>query len=166
VKRLQVPGRRPVVAVISLALFACCASLAAAEEVTRDSYREAVEPICKKDAKANERIFAGVRAMVHHKEFRSAAARFTKAAQALERAISELRKVPPPPADQARVGKWLEDVELEAKLFERVAGKLRAGDARGAERMVAQLSHQAVVANAQVIPLEFHYCELQPSRYT
>jgi hypothetical protein len=149
------------------ALFALCfASLAAAEEVTRDSYREAVEPICKQNAEANMRIFKGVRTMVRKQQFKTAAARFDKAAKALKQTVAQLRQVPPPPVDEARLKKWLDDVSIEVSLFEQTAAKLRAGNARAAIRLVSRLTHQANVSNSVVIPFEFHYCKLDPSRFT
>lgn len=161
---MPIPALRSVVS-LSLAVVVCAVTLAAAEEVTRDSYREAVEPICKQNTKANERIFKGVRSMVGKGELKRAATQFTKAARALKGTVSELRTVSRPPADRRRLGKWLEAVSVEASWFERVAAKLRAGEAAAAERMVARLSHQAVVTNSQVIPFEFHYCRLEPSRF-
>lgn len=160
-------GPRPRLAfAFSLMLAISVASLASAEEVTRDSYREAVEPICKQNTMANERIFKGVRAMVRRGESKRAARQFAKAARALTKTVAELRMVPRPAADESRLGKWLDEVSLEASLFEKIAGKLRAGKVSSAERMVAQLSHQAAVANNQVIAFEFHYCHLEPSRFT
>jgi uncharacterized protein YigA (DUF484 family) len=149
------------------AVFALCfASLAAAEEVTRDSYREAVEPICKQNAQANMRIFNGVRTMVRQHRFKGAAARFDRAAEALKQTVAQLRRVPEPPADETRLKKWLDDVSAEVSLFEQTAAKLRTGDTHAALRLVSRLTHQANVSNAVVVPFEFHYCKLDPSRFT
>lgn len=139
---------------------------AAAAEITRDSYREAVEPICQANTKANERIFRGVRSEVRHGELQLAARRFEEAAKSLKRSIAQLRKVPQPSGDESRLAKWLREVSEEAELFERVAAKLRAGQKASALRMVVRLNTQAMVANAAVVPFEFHYCRLEPSRFT
>ncbi|HET8565810.1 MAG TPA: hypothetical protein VFL77_04970 [Solirubrobacterales bacterium] len=147
-------------------LTAFAVAAAGAEEVTRNSYREVVEPICRTDTKANERIFAGVRAMVRRDELKPAAARFEKAAKALRRAVSQLRAVPRPVADEARLAKWLRDLSVEVSLFGRVATKLRAGEKAAAERMVIRLTSQASRANSLVLPFEFRYCKLEPSRFT
>jgi hypothetical protein len=154
------------VACLGLLLALCFVSLAAAEEVTRDSYREAVEPICKQNAAANQRIFEGVRGMVRRHQLSAAAGRFTRAAKALKQTLAQLRQVPQPPADEQRLAKWLGDVSVEAALFERTAAMLRAGNLKGAYRFVARLSHQATVTNAVVFPFQFHYCQLDPSQFT
>lgn len=142
------------------------AGFASADEVSRDSYREAAEPICKVNTEANERIFAGVRGEVKHGKLKAAAQQFEKAAKALQGALGELRPLPRPSADVERLAKWFREIEKEVSLFKATAAKLRAGQKRGAERMVVRLTHQAEIANAVVVPFEFHYCHLEPSRFT
>jgi hypothetical protein len=151
---------------VGLTAFALFASLATAAEVTRDSYREAAEPICQANTQANERILAGVRSEVKRGKLAPAAAQFTKAAKALKLAKRQLAAVPQPPADQARLGKWLGLVETEGSLFERISAQLRAGQKSAAERTVAKLSTNANQANNLVIPFEFRYCRFEPSRFT
>jgi hypothetical protein len=148
---------------VSLAL---ATSLAAAAEVTRDSYREAVEPICKSDTQANERIFAGVKREVRQGRLKPAALKFAKAAAALKSAIDQIQKVPAPAADAARLSKWLGKISNEAGYFEAVSKKLRSGDKAGAEHLVNKLTTEAGAANNVVIPFEFTYCRLEPSRFT
>jgi hypothetical protein len=142
------------------------AALAHAAEVTRDSYREAVEPICQVNTKANERILAGVRPEVRAGKLAPAAAQFAKAARALKTTLRQLGAVARPPADAARLGEWLTDVKAEAALFERIAAQLRAGQKSLAEHTVVELTTNAAKANNLVLPFEFHYCRLEPSRFT
>jgi hypothetical protein len=144
----------------------CMASLAGAAEVTHDSYREAVEPICKSNTEANERILAGVRAEVKANKLKPASRQFSKAARALEGTVRELRAIPRPPADTARLGRWLATVEEEASYFERVGDLLKAGNKAKAEKMVVRLTSNAQRANNMVLMFEFHYCRLEPSRFT
>jgi hypothetical protein len=158
--------RSSAVGLCVLALLASLAMSALAAEVTRDSYREEVEPICKTDTQANERILAGVKAEVRAGKLKPAAAAFVKAAKALKTAVGELRAVPSPAADAARLSKWLDKVSTEASLFERVAAKLTAGDKAAAQKLVVKLTNEANAANNVVIPFEFRYCRLEPSRFT
>jgi hypothetical protein len=155
-----------VITAIAAVAVASCTSLAAAAEITRDSYREAVEPICKTDTEANERIFAGVKQEVRQGKLKPAAVKFSKAAVALKAAIAQIQKVPAPAADAARLSKWLGKVSNEAGYFGAVAKKLRAGDKAGAEHLVNKLTTEAGAANNVVIPFEFTYCRLEPSRFT
>ncbi|HEX3361800.1 MAG TPA: hypothetical protein VHS74_12470 [Solirubrobacterales bacterium] len=141
-------------------------SLAAANEVTRESYRQAVEPICKRNTEANERILGRVRSEVRTGKLKPAAAQFIKAAVELKKTIAQLRGVPRPPADTARLSRWLGKVSLEAGLLEAAGAKLRAGEKAEAQRMVVKLTGNANRANAIVIPFEFEYCRFEPSRFT
>jgi hypothetical protein len=154
------------VALCATAIFISLSSIAFAGEVTRATYREAVEPICKADTQANERIFAGVKGEVRQGKLKPAAVKFAKAAAALKSAIAQIQKVPAPAADAARLSKWLGKVSNEAGYFEAVSKKLRAGDKAGAEHLVNKLTTEAGAANNVVIPFEFTYCRLEPSRFT
>ncbi len=149
-----------------LAFLLTGASLAAAEEVTRDSYKAAVEPICKANTQANEKILKGVRAEVKAGKLKLAGAQFSKAAAALKQAYAQLGAVPQPPADTAKLGKWLAYVKTEASLFEEAAKALGAGNKTKAQTIVVKLTHNANLANDQVISFGFRYCKLEPSKFT
>jgi hypothetical protein len=156
-----------VLSVVVLVLSMLAAPLAqAAEEVTREGYTEAVEPICKVNAEANEKILKGVRAKVKAGKLDAAARQFSRAATALRKTIKQLKAVPQPSADQAKLAKWLRYVEAEATLFEKTAKKLKADDRNGAQAMVIRLTHNANQANNQVLAFEFRYCRFEPSKFT
>jgi hypothetical protein len=158
--------RRVLAALCGVALLAPLVTPALAAEPTRETYKEAVEPICRADTQANERILAGVRQEVRGGKLAPAAARFTKAAKALKKTVGELRAVPPPPADRSRLSRWLGQVSTEVSLFEQVAARLRAGQKAQAERIVTKLTTNANQANNMVLPFEFEYCRFDPSRFT
>jgi hypothetical protein len=158
--------RRFVLLIAATAALLVAALPAAAAEVTRTSYREAVEPICKVNTEANERILGGVRAEVRQGRLKRASARFSRAAKALKRALGELKSVPQPSADAARLARWLRFVTTEATLFQATAAKLEAGDKTAAQADVVRLTHNATLANDTVLPFEFKYCRFEPSRFT
>ncbi len=143
-----------------------CAGGAFAAQATRDAYREGAEPICKANTQANERILQGVRAEVKAGKLKPAAARFAKAAAALKKSLAQLRAIPQPSADRAKLSKWFGDIGTEAGLFEAVAAKLRAANKAQAERLVVKLTSNADRANNVVIGFEFTYCRFEPSRFT
>jgi hypothetical protein len=66
-------------AAVICALALVLVSAAIAAEVSRDEYKDGVEPICKTNTQANERIFAGVKAEVRQGKLKKPAASFTKA---------------------------------------------------------------------------------------
>jgi hypothetical protein len=152
-------------AMAALAVLAA-ASLAQATEVSRDSYREAVEPICKANTLANEKILKGAKAEVKANKLKPAAQKFERAAAALSKSYAQLAAVPKPAADTAKLTKWLSYVKTEASLLRATAAKLEAGDKIGAEANVVRLTHTASLANNQVAVFEFQYCRFKPSRFT
>ncbi|HTT94913.1 MAG TPA: hypothetical protein VMF55_09585 [Solirubrobacterales bacterium] len=137
-----------------------------AAEVSRDEYKEAAEPICKTSAKANEQILAGVRKEVKQGKLKTAAAKFAKASKAQSKSLKQLEALPQPTADEARLGKWLGYLKVEAQLFEQAGNKLKAGDKAGAEHVFAKLTPNANKANNQVLPFEFRYCRLEPQKFS
>ncbi len=156
--------RAPLLLLCAAALSA--ASLASATEVTRDSYKAEVEPICKTNTEANEKILKGVRQLVKAGKLKAAGAQFTKAAKALKQAYNQLKAVPQPPADTAKLGKWLAYVKTEAELFEKAAAALKANNKTKAQTYVVKLTHNANLANNQVLAFGFRYCKLEPSKFT
>lgn len=152
--------------VVVLALAVLALPVAQADETERAEYKEAVEPICKANTKANERILKGVRGKVKAGKLKAAARQFSRAATALRKTHGELKAVPQPPADQAKLTKWLKYVKEEANLFQKTANKLNAGDKNGALGMVIRLEHNANQANNQVLGFEFRYCRFEPSKFT
>jgi hypothetical protein len=139
---------------------------AQATEMTRESYKEAVEPICKTNTQANERILKGVRKEVKEGKLKLAGSKFAKAATALHRTLLQLQAVEKPPADKTKLEKWLGYIGLEVTLFQKTAKKLKAEDKAGAQAMVIRLTHNATQANNQVLGFEFHYCRFEPSKFT
>jgi hypothetical protein len=146
--------------------FCLIVSLAAAEEVTRDSYKATVEPICQVNSKANERILKGVRQEVKQGKLKLAGSKFLKAGAALQKTYAELAAVAKPSADEARLTTWLGYVKTEAGLFTQAGKALKAGNKHKAQKLVNKLTQNANKANATVLAFNFHYCRFEPSKYT
>ncbi len=132
----------------------------------RDAYKEQVEPICKTNVKANERILKGVKAKVTHGKLKLAATQFTKAANSTHKALAKLKMVPQPPGEKAALGKWLKYIQEEEGYFRKIAQKLKKGDKNGATAMQIRLQHTATQANNTVLAFEFKYCRVEPSKFS
>lgn len=157
-------GKKLIVSLVAAAaLLGAVPSMAA--EQTPEGYKEAVEPICKANTEANEKILKGVRAKVKAGKLDAAAKQFRGAARALKRTRTQLLAVPKPPEDATRLTKWLGYVKTEIDLFEAVARKLSHDEATAAQRMVVRLINNAKQANNQVLDYEFRYCRFKPSRF-
>ncbi len=74
--------------------------------------------------------------------------------------------MPQPPADEARLTKWLSYIKQEAELFQTGAKALKAGKKSKVQRIVIKLNRTANLANSTVLSFGFHYCKLQPSKFT
>jgi hypothetical protein len=137
------------------------ASAAFGAETTRSEYKQAVEPICARNAQANEDILEGVRAKVRERKLKPAGRQFVRASVALRGTLGKLRRVPQPTADETLLGKWLEGVGREAGLLRATGKSLIAGDRRHAEQLVRKLTEGARETNAIVAGFAFHHCRLE-----
>jgi hypothetical protein len=148
----------------AMLLFGVAAPLALA--ITRTEYKERVEPICKKNSEANEKILKTVRKEVKENKLKTAGAKFLKASSALTATYNELKAVEQPTEDAAKLTKWLGYVKTEASLFKSGGMALKAGNKKKAQKFVNQLNSNANKANAEVLSFSFHYCKFEPSKYT
>jgi hypothetical protein len=160
----QVPGKKLVFSLVAIAvLFATVPALAA--EVTPDEYKAQVEPICKANTQANEKILEGVRKNVKQGKLSKASQQLFAAAKALKKTRGELLKVPTPSTDATRLTKWLDGVKTEVDLLEAAARKLAKGEKNGASKMVIRLKSNATKTNNLVLSYEFHYCKFEPQKF-
>src|SRR3954452_16204737 len=145
-------------------LFASMA-LGASLDEERETYKDQVEPICKQNRQANERVLKGVKKNIQNGKLKLAGTQFAKGAAALKKARTQLTAVPQPSADSARLTKWLGLVKTEVELFEKVSKKLKAGDKGGAQRMALQLTSTVNRDNNTLLAYEFKYCRVQTSQF-
>jgi hypothetical protein len=150
----------------SLVIAMVVAAGAFAGEIGRPEYKEAAEPICKASAQANERILSGVSKEVKQGKLKAPAAKFAKASKEQAQTLKQLEALPQPAADEARLAKWFSYLKLEAELFAQAGRKLKAGDKPGAEHAITKLRLNANKANNEVLPFEFHYCRLEPQKFS
>lgn len=151
-----------IAALLGLAL----AVQAVAAELTREQYTARVEPICKTNTEANRRIFEGVKEEVRAGELKRAARRFTRAVRALAKTIEQLRAVPRPSADEARLTKWLGYLQIENDYLRRIGKALAAEDKPRAENLSVRLKRNSNLANNTVLGFGFRYCRIDPSRFS
>jgi hypothetical protein len=156
-------GRACAVLLAVAALVAIPAALA--EEVTREQYRDAAEPICKVNAEANTHILKGVRSKVRAGQLKAAGGQFTRAAVALKKTLKRIEALPMPVKDEKRLAEWQDRVGEEAALLQNVGKALLAEKTHRAEVLSVKLTSNARLTNAIVIPFEFTYCRLEPNKY-
>ncbi len=137
-----------------------------AAELTREEYVTRVEPICKRNTEANERIFAGAKEEVKTGKLKLASAHFAKAEAALEKTVRQLKAVPRPPADEAKLTKWIGYLEGESSYLGQIGKALAQGNKGKAQTLSVRLNRNSNLANDAVLPFGFKYCKLDPSRFS
>jgi hypothetical protein len=155
-----------IAALLATALLAAGALGVTSPEQTRESYVAQVEPICKTNTKANERILAGAEKKVKEGKLKVAAGQFTQAAAAFGKAVKQIKAVPQPVADQAKLAKWLGYLEGETKLLSEIGKALKAGNKTKAQTLSVRLTHNGNLANNAVLGFDFDYCLIDSSRFS
>ncbi len=140
--------------------------LATAAELTRDEYVARVEPICKTNTEANARIFKGAKEEVKAGELQKASQRFKRAVTAFDRTIKQIKAVPQPTADEAKLGKWIGYLETEKSFLQKIGKALESGDKFKAQTYSVRLNRNSNLANNTVLSFGFNYCRIDPSRFS
>lgn len=134
------------------------APLAAGEEQTRDSYKVQVEPLCQANRSANEKIMAGAKDRVNNDKLGPAGKQFIRLSASFGRLIKQLGTIPPPPADERRVERWVDSMRLIKRRLREV-GKYYKADEKIRGTHTAILAERAgLSANNTSIVFNFHYC--------
>ncbi len=155
---------KPIFTIAFTALVMFAASAAA--EPTHEGYVAAVEPICKSNKAAADRLLGPVKGLVTQDKLKQAATAFSKAAIELEKTQKKLAAVPQPPSDAAKLGKWLTEIKSEVALMRTIATKFRQGKKGPASSLAVKLQQNATKANNLVIAFQFNYCKIDPTKYT
>jgi hypothetical protein len=153
-------------ALMVLALGAAAALAVTSPEQTRESYVTQVEPICKANTTANERILAGAEKKVKEGKLKPAAAQFTQAAAAFKKTVKQIKAVPQPVADVAKLAKWTRALETETTLLSEIGKALKAGNKTKAQTLSVKLAHNGNLANNAVLGFDFDYCLIDSSRFS
>ena len=137
----------------------------AAGDLTRGEYVERVEPICRSESLAHRNELKGVEGMVRRGDLGRAAPHVLRAAAALRAAIAQISPVPRPPADAARLGRWLAFARSGQDLLRQLGVALRKGDRGLAQRLARGLLKNTKRGNATVVTFDFDYCRVNPARF-
>jgi hypothetical protein len=158
------PGKKLIFSLVAVVvLLAAIPSNAA--EATRESFKEAVEPICKVNREANAKVLDGASKNVREGKLKKASAQLFAAAKALKLARARMLKVPKPAEDEAQLTHWLNGIKTEVQLFETAGRKLANGEKNAATKMVIRLKNNATKTNNIVLDYEFKYCRINPAEF-
>jgi hypothetical protein len=152
-------------AIFAFAALLLSAPLALATEVTRSEYVASVEPACKTETEANLGIFKGVKKEIKAGELRGAAKRFSRAAKAFTKGLSDIEAAPRPSADENKIAKWIGFLRSEGTLLTKIGTALKEDKKHQVQGDVLLLYHNANLANNAVLGFGFNYCKLNPGRF-
>jgi hypothetical protein len=159
------PGLAAAVAVAIGSLLLAAPAPLASTGPTRSEYVNEVEPICKAETLAHKDALQGVEGMVKRGELKRAAPHVARAAAAFRGATRRIAAVPRPPADAARLARWLGFAKTGGKLLDQLAADLRRDDRAAVQRLAKELLREAKRANAVVVGFDFDYCRVDPGRF-
>jgi hypothetical protein len=134
------------------------APLASGEEQTRDSYRAQAEPICQANRNANEKIMAGARDRVNKGKLALAGKQFIRVSGSFGGLIKQLATIPAPPADERRVERWFDSMDLLQRRLREVGKYYKAGEKIKATHTSILAERAGLSANNTSIVFHFHYC--------
>ena len=158
-------GVNTAIAVLVAFLLVAPASRAEPVEPTRVEYVEEVEPICKFETLAHRTVLHGVEKMVNHGKLKQAAPHLLRASSALKKVVKKVAVVPRPPADVARLTRWLEFAKRGGKLLQKLGFTLQQGNRSKAQKLAQKLLTETKRANAVVVGFNFNYCRMNPARF-
>lgn len=156
--------RARAIAAVLFATLAVATVAHGAEEPTREHYVATVEPICKRDREASERILAGTKEAIRDGRLDTAGRQLISASRRFGDTIRKLVAVPRPAADEAKLQKWfgflriLRDRIRQTGVYYKEGEELRATH----ESIAAERTGNA--ANNVSFSFGFRYCRLGRSR--
>jgi len=127
-------------------------------EQTQESYKERIEPICKGNRIANERIMSGARQRIKRKMWVPVGKQFIRVSGSFGRLIKRLGPVPPPVGYERTVQRWAKFMRLvKLRLFK--VGKLyKAGEDIKAAHMSILAERAGISANNISIVFKVREC--------
>ncbi|HXR31234.1 MAG TPA: hypothetical protein VN752_08845 [Solirubrobacterales bacterium] len=138
----------------------------AEEPPGRAEYVAQVEPICEANTLANKRILKNVREKARNGKMKEAGAQFIHAAAAFGSTVSKLAAVPRPPADDARLLRWFDQLRIVQANLRKLGKALKEEERILAAHESIRVERASNAANNVGFVFEFRACRITPSRFT
>lgn len=142
---------------VLVALLAAAAAAPAAEQ-TREAYKERVEPVCKANRIANERIMSGARQRLKRKMYVPVGKQFVRVSGSFGKLIKRLGPVPPPVGYERTVKRWIAFMRLIKQRLFKVGKLYRAGEDIKAAHMSILAERAGISANNISIVFKLREC--------
>ena len=136
------------------------------EEQTRAGYVAQVEPICERDTLRSRRVLRGAQRRIKKQRLAPAGRQFLRVSKTFGGAIRRIARVPRPPADAARLRKWLKFLRIVRFRLRRLGKTLLEGERIKSTHASIHLERSANAANNVGFVFEFTYCRLTRSHFS
>jgi hypothetical protein len=156
--------RTRAIAAALLALLAVAAVARGAEEPTREAYVATVEPICKSDREAAEKILGGTKDAIRDGHLKVAGRQLIRASASFNGTIRRLVAVPRPPADEAKLQKWFKFLRIVRDRIRQTGVYYKEGKRLQATHESIRVERSGNAANNVSFSFGFRYCRLSRSR--
>jgi hypothetical protein len=153
-------------AAIVLAILVIAGVAHGAEEQTRESYVASVEPICKRDREAGERILGDTREHINEGRLTLAGRQLIRASERLGATIGQLAEVPRPAADEVKLQKWFGFLRIVKKRIRKTGVFYKEGKRLEATHESIRAEKSGNAANNVSFAFGFRYCRLGRSRFS
>ncbi|HEX8690009.1 MAG TPA: hypothetical protein VF729_07185 [Solirubrobacterales bacterium] len=160
-------GKLGTAALVVVAMLAVAApALGIGEPPTDAEYVAAVEPICKRDREATERILKGARDNINSGRLRVAGNQLIRASKRFGTTIRQLVAVPRPVAQEEKLQKWFTFLRL-VKTRLAATGKLyKEGKKLEATHESIRAEKSGNAANNVSFSFGFRDCRMSRSRFS
>jgi len=155
----------PTAAATVVAILAWVGLAQGAEEPTRESYVAAVEPICKRDREAGERILGETNTNIRDGRLSVAGRQLIRASERFGTTIKQLVEVPRPPADEAKLQKWFKFLRIVKERLRKTGLYYKRGERLKATHESIRAERSGNAANNVSFAFKFRYCRLSRSRF-
>jgi opacity protein-like surface antigen len=149
----------------SVLIIAVLASAAAATAAvygpgtpSRQQYVAKAEKVCTKTDRKMSALTKAASKEAKAGDAKRAGNKFGQVASAFAKGVGQLKKLPRPTADRAKLAKWVRSLGVDVKLLAGEAKAYKAGNAGSLSKAVKAAKKHAPKTNAFVAGFGFHSC--------
>jgi hypothetical protein len=125
---------------------------------TRSGYVGKAEGICKKTTQKTNKITIGANKRIKKGDLKAAGKKLVKGGNVFTKGIKKLAALPRPPADKAKLGKWMKSLRVDADLFRQIGKAIGAADQKKINKAIKAAGKHAPKSNKLVAGFGFDWC--------
>jgi hypothetical protein len=159
-------GKVAILVALGAALAVAAPAFGIAEPPTEAEYVAAVEPICKRDREATERILKGARENIDEGRLLAAGNQLIRASRRFGATIGQLVVVPRPTAQEEKLQKWFGFLRIVKTRLAKTGKLYREGKKLEATHESIRTERSGNAANNVSFSFGFRECRMSRSRFS